>query len=713
MTNVEIQKKAVETLVLMNTTVKNLRLYPATSAMIVQTVDKLYEAFLEIFAEEEALVFAESERSLLIGSEALPKKDQERLAVAAFLDLMLNFGLRSVGFERGMTKEELTAFVDLMSKKPEAIKSRGGIQALASGGKLEHIILNQKVYIASDHSHQIAASLDIKDDQIIQYLASTYPEQDIDLDQVRAMARDANWIKQIFQSGMAQILKQRGAVDNALLSDQMVRMLAVLDKVADHVDRNTISRSIGKTIADLDPEIIRLVLIQKIQDVFGGNLYQDIISQIDEGKYEALTRQMRSEENGASEERSRQQEKQATPSAEQVREILNAGEDGFFESATQAVLPDMVRQLAGSRAPEQAGLLVDRVVDGLTSTSPEYRAQAAGSLVEILDALPAKQQTDLVSSLSKKLTEWIRREEAASPSYQKICRRLKEGVADDIRQERYEEALPVLEVFSRIRSGLIEKNDAVRAVASEIISELAAADLLKILFEEFNTDAKKKQLEAGRVLARLGEAPLNRLLDLLREKSDSNERVRILQLIGDIGATAVPVIRARIKESEPWYYLRNLAYLLGRVGNEATVKALEPLLLHHHARVRQEALKSIHRIGGHERGALLLSVLPRIDDSFKVSVVELLGVLRHAEAVEPLIQVLTDRPVRGSRSRTDLEVSVCTSLGHIGVPAAIPTLLKIARSGGFFSVRPYDAKVITAAEKAVAAIRKRQAEAGR
>ena len=131
MTNVEIQKKAVDTLVTMNTAIKNL-LYLATSAMIVQTIDKLYEAFLEIFADEGSLIFAESERNLLIGGDALPQKDQERPAVTAFLDLMLNFGIRSITFEKGIKKEEMATFVDLMSKKPETIRNKGGLQALVS-----------------------------------------------------------------------------------------------------------------------------------------------------------------------------------------------------------------------------------------------------------------------------------------------------------------------------------------------------------------------------------------------------------------------------------------------------------------------------------------------------------------------------------------------------------------------------------------------------
>ena len=341
------------------------------------------------------------------------------------------------------------------------------------------------------------------------------------------------------------------------------------------------------------------------------------------------------------------------------------------------------------------------------------RAQAAASLVEIIDGFPAPRQPDLVRNLSKRLIEWVRREETASRSFKIICHRLKGLAQDDIRQERFDDALPVLDLFNRIDAGVLEKNDTVHAIASEIISELTSGNLLNILFEEFNTDAKKKRLEAGRALARLGEKPLNRLLDMLREHNDSNERVRILQLITDIGKAAVPVIRSRIKEDEPWYYLRNLAYLLGRVASEVTVNTLEPLLLHNNNRVRQEALKSVQRIGGNERGPFLLSVLPRIDASFKINVIEMLGILQFAGAVASLVNELMDRPLREPPARADLEEKICAALGHIGAPEAIPALSKVSRSGGFFSVRPYPEKVRNAADKALAEIKRRQTEAKR
>ena len=49
MTNPGSQEKAIDTMVIMNTAIINLRLYPATNAMIINTIDRLYETFQAIF----------------------------------------------------------------------------------------------------------------------------------------------------------------------------------------------------------------------------------------------------------------------------------------------------------------------------------------------------------------------------------------------------------------------------------------------------------------------------------------------------------------------------------------------------------------------------------------------------------------------------------------------------------------------------------------
>ena len=57
-----LQEKAIEAVVIMNTAIINLRLYPPTNAMIVKTIDRLYDMLQTIFEEETSLLLSESER---------------------------------------------------------------------------------------------------------------------------------------------------------------------------------------------------------------------------------------------------------------------------------------------------------------------------------------------------------------------------------------------------------------------------------------------------------------------------------------------------------------------------------------------------------------------------------------------------------------------------------------------------------------------------
>jgi hypothetical protein len=135
-------------------------------------------------------------------------------------------------------------------------------------------------------------------------------------------------------------------------------------------------------------------------------------------------------------------------------------------------------------------------------------------------------------------------------------------------------------------------------------------------------------------------------------------------------------------------------------------------LLHENTRVQQEALKSVYRTGGNERGPLLLSILPMTDDPFNFSVVEMLGTLKFVDAVPSLLELLKARPLLASSARMHLEEKICIALGTIGAPEAIPVLSEIRLTKGFLGIRSYPDKIKVAAAKALVSIKRKKAEAG-
>lgn len=739
MTNPSMQQKALDTMVLLNTAITNLRLYPATSAMITNTLGRLYQALLDIFEETDSINFAETEKNILINGDPLSSKDLERPPVRAFLELLLLFGIRSISFKKGVEKQELTDFLQVIGKRQETIQSEGGLQKLMADINVSHILMDQKIYFAKDEDHQILASLEIKDDDIIQYMVGSTPDIALDTQRLKELAKQPEWIAEIFHKGMLQIRQQREFLSNIKVSENLIRMISILEKLMEGMDQDKVSHLMGKAFTELDPDMISLVLTQNIGGLFEGKLFQNVVDEMDEGKFAEVIQKIQAMEKNPStkaldhisggkesldrtysrlmnsdrgiklqqkmqEEKALKKEK-IEKQIEQMKMKMGPSRDGEAEGPADSHLMDslldMTDELASSGEHEYIESLIRHATEGLLSYQQHLRDRAAAVLAQIIERLPGDQQALLLGSLSDTLIQWLKMETSATMAYKKICNSILGQIGERIAEKQFAGCIPVLDVFHLIGSGILEKNDTITAIASDIIRELASQERVGLLIEALGDSDEKTRTDAGRILARLGKAPLNLLLDMLRDQKDSDERVRLLHLLIEVGPPTIPVIRQRMNHSESWYFLRNLAYVLGRIDSQTSAELLGDFLLHKHEKVQMEAFKSIQRVGGSRKGPVLLSVLPMVDESFQKTIIEELGNVRYAGAAPVLLELLETRPMLVSPSRVELEEKICFALGRIGSQEAAPLLAEISKSKSFFTKKSYPEKVKSAAARAL------------
>jgi HEAT repeat protein len=727
----DIKQKSLDALVIMNTAIKNVRLYPPTSAAIINTIERLHLAFLDMFALEAPIIFAESEKNLLICGKPLDQKDQERFQVTALLNILLNFGIKSITFDTGLEKAELSAFLELLSKKPESVKNEGGLLKIMDEKNVQHIYLDEKVYVSMNKDQKIISSLDITDDQITQFFMQTHPELAGDPEKLQEMMKDPEWLSQTFQAGLSQMMGQKKVLSNVELSENLEKMIALMDKVAGSLekkDRDKVSQHIGESIVSIDNDVTKQLTAQNIEHLFGGMLLQYLVSELSEAKYVAV----RMSNAGISDDKqgdgrggdfaegegsggaARPEKDDYQSKINDLKQMLNSqlksDEKGFLNTSLMSVLPNIIEQLIVQKEHETIETIISRLLKNLLSENVEVRSQASKGLADIFETLPLQRKSELIERISAALMNWIKLETLTSPSYEKICDSLQQFVQDLIRRGRFGETIPILDVFSDIHAGILEKNVTIREISSEVIKKLATEEHLALLFKEYHTNKQNKQVEAGKILVRFGDFILERLLDNVQKVADSDERVRIMRLIIEMRQKAVPFVLQQISKDASWYYLRNLAYILGHIGNEESASALKPLLLHENERLRLEALKSIYRTGGKDRGQLLLSVLPQVDDQFKRNIIETLGNAKCVDAVPDLLNMLKTRSAIAPSLRADLEEKICIALGAIGSPEAMPALSEIAESKYFLRIGTYPKKVKIAAGMALVSIRKKQPE---
>ncbi|HON58486.1 MAG TPA: HEAT repeat domain-containing protein [Smithella sp.] len=533
MSETDLQQRIIDALGIMHTAIKNVQLYPPNSPSISNTIEKFYAVLLNLLEEESPIVIAEAEKKAIICGKTLDTKDLEKVQISTLIFIMLNHGIKSIFFDRGIDKEELDFFIHCLAKSPEEIKHQGGFTNIMRAKKIHHIYLDEKVFISMDR-------------------------------------------------------------------------------------------------------------------------YQKIISEKGE--------------------------------APQKESLENLSAEKLADTEKEAL----------------------RLLTAMLGENTEQRMEASKQFAALLQPLPLEWQRGFVSKELDKLIAWMKIETEATPEYDIICGYLREQAQSFLKQERFAEALPIFSVLHQINVGALKKNDAIRKAVSRTINNLATEDHIRLLLNEFSTNKRKQQNDAHEILVAFDDIILERLLDIVRDATDTNERVRVINLIREMGARAIPAVKSRIKESAPWYYLRNLAYILGHIGNEENAYVLQPLLLHKHGKVKTEALKSIYQTGGAQRGQLLLSVLPQVDGEFRVSIIEMLGKLKYEKAVPQLLEILKNKSLISKDEDIAMQEKVCDALGAIGSPDALKSLKEIHEAKSFLGIGTYPVKIRYAAKRAMDSILRKQ-----
>ena len=737
------RKKAVEFLFVMNAAITNIRLYPPTSGIIVSSVDRMYKVLGESLSVVETLEYAESEKNLLVQGDPLPEKEQRKPQIASFLELMLDLGIKTIRIDRGITKDEISAFLQIAGRLPDEIDSAGGLQSLIKKFNIVHLRIDEKIYVGMDSEHNIMSGLNLRDEDFARFLVGEENVSDEVMAQVQEIAKNPNWFSSVFQQGVKQLLDETGNRKAADLSKTFAGMIETLDGITDF-DKKEISKYIISSMSEMSDEVLASVLTQNLDTVFGDDFFSHFVEELDSEKFNRLFSRIRKmierpdlEKFDASQieaiervydllkttDAGQKALRSAEPKTEDKGEagvdpvarlkklktalsgIMQGDTAVFQDSAVMDSLPDAVDQLLAKGKDAAVGGLMDKMGDALLNEDPEIRRAVAAVMSKIDEKFELTERLEERIELSRKLADWIKFETTVTPEYEKITAQLQNLSQTLIENDRAEAAEQILEAYHLIYSGNLKKDEAISALAGNMLQNLATDAILDLLLKDPKKNQDKKDDIYSLVI--LGTTTLERLLDRLRDSHNMSERNRIIQAISQIGNAAIPSIVERLRQESPWYAIRNLALLMGRVGDASHLTVLEPLLEFEDHRVQREAIKSIQTIGGEDAGRVLLNHLGSVDDQVKSYIVSVLGALQIQEAVPYLVDMLDDRSaVRNKAEREEVKEKICEALGRLKSQQAIPALEKIVRAKGLFNIRSHPEKVRTAAARALANIKR-------
>lgn len=174
--------------------------------------------------------------------------------------------------------------------------------------------------------------------------------------------------------------------------------------------------------------------------------------------------------------------------------------------------------------------------------------------------------------------------------------------------------------------------------------------------------------------------------EILGELQTARARKRMIQALSDHGDGQVEQFIAFLKD-ERWYLVRNVALILGAIGNPDAVEFLSKTVYHSDFRVRKEALGALERLDPEGTRALLDRGIHDPDPRMRVLAVRSLSAHGYA-AMELIASAMADR--KFSR-RDPAEIrSFCEAYAYAGRELAVPRLAAIANQKNLLRSRQTD-----------------------
>ena len=197
------------------------------------------------------------------------------------------------------------------------------------------------------------------------------------------------------------------------------------------------------------------------------------------------------------------------------------------------------------------------------------------------------------------------------------------------------------------------------------------------------------------------------LIKLLGELKNSKTRRVFCDALSVIGKDAIELITPFIDDRR-WYLVRNITYILGRIGKEQSFPYILKAFNHEENRVRREAIQALGLIGGPKAIGLLVRALTYNDVRIRCMASINLGKVGKEIGLISLLEVVQKKDFH---KREPVEIKAFfNAVGMVGSNEAIPVLQQLLERKSWF-IRGKTDEIRIGAANAIAMIGTPEAKA--
>lgn len=169
------------------------------------------------------------------------------------------------------------------------------------------------------------------------------------------------------------------------------------------------------------------------------------------------------------------------------------------------------------------------------------------------------------------------------------------------------------------------------------------------------------------------------LIELLGRLTQMKMRRVICEALVHLGKDNIEPLAQKLDDPR-WFVVRNVVYVLGKIGQEKAIEKFRKLVDHKEVKVRKELIHTLDGMKDHRAKELLVDFLSDPESALRILAIRSLANQNFQGALEPLKEIVDDREF----NTRDLyeKKEVFEALGKIGGSAVVPKMRKLVRQGG-------------------------------
>jgi hypothetical protein len=193
--------------------------------------------------------------------------------------------------------------------------------------------------------------------------------------------------------------------------------------------------------------------------------------------------------------------------------------------------------------------------------------------------------------------------------------------------------------------------------------------------------------DVNEYLILLQQNSIKPLIKLLGELKNSKTRRVVCDALSEIGKNAIELFTP-FMDDRRWFLVRNITYVLGRIGKEKAIPYIQKAFNHEELRVRREAIQALGLIGGPKAVSLLIKALVDRDGRIRAMSAINLGRIGKNIGLAALLEVVQSKDFQ-KKEPTEMKAFL-DAIGMVGSNEALPVLQQMLERKSLFGIGKKD-----------------------